>query len=302
MIRYLTVSFTLQANGIVGDLVHMERDRAIGGPHTVGTHTQRDAGPSGVVTATDQVDLSMLSLPPGGGANIQYELSFNKKVPTGGLTISVRVQPGRKDSGVASAGPYQSSILGGLAQTAPTQTATPTPNSTPSTADAPSATDATDAAAAPTVIGGSGSDGGGSSGGMWLAYTIGALLLLGGVGVIGTMLWRRGQHNVETEWAEDGSWQQGQPAYAGQPGYAAPAQPQSGYAPTQVYGAPTQVPNYSAPTEVANYGAPTQVYGAPTPATYGAPGLHSTPTSQFPPAQDPYAEPDQTWVDPRSGR
>ena len=38
----------------------------------------------------------------------------------------------------------------------------------------------------------------------WLAYTIGALLLIGGVGVIGTLLWRRGPQPVETEWKRPG--------------------------------------------------------------------------------------------------
>ena len=33
---------------------------------------------------------------------------------------------------------------------------------------------------------------------MWLAYTIGALLVLGGIAVIGTLLWRRGPNGVET--------------------------------------------------------------------------------------------------------
>jgi hypothetical protein len=34
---------------------------------------------------------------------------------------------------------------------------------------------------------------------MWLAYTIGALLVLGGIALIGTLLWRRGPNGFATD-------------------------------------------------------------------------------------------------------
>lgn len=225
-LRYLNVSFVLQANGLVGDLVHLQRQRVLGGPHSVGTFTLHGVQ-NGVVTANDQIDFGMLALPPGDGVNIQYQLSFNKKIPSTGLTLSVQVQPKRSDGGVSSAGPYQSTIVaaGQSTQTQPDPTPTPTPGATAS--DTPTAADATDVGAAPTdpsslVVGSSSSGGGGSV--MWLAYTIGALLLLSGIGVIGTLLWRRGPHEVETDWDE--------PQRYGQPTY--PTQPLGVYAPTQI--------------------------------------------------------------------
>ncbi len=55
-LRNLNVSFVLQADGLVGDLVHLQRQRVLGGPHNVGTFTQHGVH-SGVVTANDQIDL-----------------------------------------------------------------------------------------------------------------------------------------------------------------------------------------------------------------------------------------------------
>lgn len=225
-LRYLNVSFVLQANGLVGDLVHLQRQRVLGGPHSVGTFTLHGVQ-NGVVTANDQIDFGMLALPPGDGVNIQYQLSFNKKMPSTGLTLSVQVQPKRSDGGVSSAGPYQSTIVaaGQSTRTQPDPTPTPTPSATAS--NMPTAADATDVEAAPTdqsslIAGSSSSRGGGSV--MWLAYTIGALLLLSGIGVIGALLWRRGPHEVETDWDE--------PQRYGQP--TDPTQALGVYVPTRI--------------------------------------------------------------------
>ena len=200
-LRYLNVSFVLQANGLVGDLVHLQRQRVLGGPHSVGTFTQHGVH-SGVVTANDQIDFGTLALPPGGGVNIEYLLSFNKKMPGTGLALSVQVQPKRSDGGVSSAGPYQSVIVaaGQPIQTQPDPA--PTPSPTAAASDTPAAAGTTGVGAAPTDQ--SSFIGGGSSGGdggslMWLAYTIGALLVLGGIAVIGTLLWRRGPNGVGTD-------------------------------------------------------------------------------------------------------
>jgi hypothetical protein len=281
-LRYLDVSFVLAANGLVGDLVHLQRQRVAGGSHGVGTFTQHGVH-SGVVTANDQIDFGMLALPPGGGVNIEYELSFNKKMPSAGLAISVQVQPKRSDGGVSSAGPYQSTIVaaGQPIQTQPDPASTPTPTAA-TTDDAPASADATDLDAAPTghssVNGGSSSGSSGSL--MWLAYTIGALLLLGGVGVIGTLMWRREPRAVETDWDEP--QQHSRPTY--------PTHPHGGHMPTQVggYGMPRQASGHTAQTRV-------------TPAVYGA-GPHAAPSAPLPVPQDPFADPDQTWIGPAAGR
>lgn len=219
-LRYLNVSFVLQANGLVGDLVHLQRQRVPRGQHNVGTFTQHGVH-SGIVTATDQIDFGALALPPGGGVNIQYQLSFSKKLSGTGLTLSIQVQPKHSDGGVSMAGPYQSTIVaaGQSTQTQPDPVPTPTPTATIS--DTPSATDATGVGAAPTDQASlnDGSAASGDEGSLtWLAYTVGALLLLGGVGVFGTLLWRRGSHEVEGE-----PQQYDQPTYPTAPAvYGAP--------------------------------------------------------------------------------
>jgi hypothetical protein len=185
-LRLLTVSFVLEADGLVGDLVHLQRLRAVGGPHNVGTFTQHGVH-GGVVTASEQLDLGTLAPPPGGGVDLRYQLLFNKKLPGSRLGLSVQVQPGRSHDGIGSAGPYLSTIVAAGQPTAQPSTAPPA-----TAADTPAPSYPTDAAVAPA---GQGVPGGGSSGGgslVWLAYTIGALLLLGGVGLFGTLLWRRG--------------------------------------------------------------------------------------------------------------
>jgi hypothetical protein len=256
-IRNLNVAFLLQADGLVGDLVHLQRRRATGEPRNVGTFTQRGVH-SGAVMASDQIDLGEVGLPPGGGLDITYQLSFSKKVQSAALTLLMQVRPKRDEGGVSSAGPYQSSIVA-AGQPIPT----PTPS--PVVSDSPTSTDST-APVDQSPLAGAGSSGGDSSL-AWLVYVLGALLLLGGVGVIVMLVWRRGPEHVETD--EDEPRQYGPPAYP--------------YAPTQVAG-------YEMPRRTGH------------PGVYGAPGHHTAPTAQYPIPQDPYAHQDQTWIDPAAGR
>jgi hypothetical protein len=67
---------------------------------------------------------------------------------------------------------------------------------------------------------------------VWIAYIVGALLLLGGIGVIGYMLWRRGPQMIETEWDEEQPG--GTPA-----GHRMPPRPLPGPGYGQTYDAPT---------------------------------------------------------------
>lgn len=217
-LRYLNVSLILAARGLVGDLVHLQRQRAVGGPHNVGTFTQHGVH-DGAVTANDQIDLEASALPPGGGINIEYQLSFSTKMPSAELALSVQVKPKHGNAGVSSAGPYPATIVasGQPIQTQPDPT--PSPTATPD--DPPSTTGL---GAEPTnqssLVGDSSSDHSGSL--TWLAYTMGALLLLGGIGLVGTLRWRRGLQDVGTD--RDEPEQHGWSAYQTQPSgrHAAP--------------------------------------------------------------------------------
>jgi hypothetical protein len=233
-----------------------------GDPHNVGTFTQRGVH-SGAVTATEQIDFGVLALPPGGGLNIIYQLSFSKKLRSTALTLSMQVQPTRDGRGVSSAGPYQTSIVA-AGQPIQTQPAS-TPSPSPMVSDSPVSTDST-APIDQSPLAGAGSSGGGGSL-AWLTYTIGALLLLGGIGVIGVLMWRRGAQRVDTDGDEPQPY--GQPAYP------------------------------HAPAQVARYEVPQQ---AGSPGLYGTPRRHMAPTAQYPIPQDPYTDQDQTWVDPAAGR
>jgi hypothetical protein len=205
-LRYLDVSFLLQADGLVGDLVHLQRLRTAADPHNVGTFTQRGVH-SGAVTAAEQIDLGAPALPPGGGVNLTYQLSFSKKLPSTALTLSMQVQPRRDGGGVSTAGPYQSSIVaaGQPIQTQPASTS----SQSPIASDSPASTDDL-APVYQSPLAGAGSSSGGDSL-AWLTYTIGALLLLGGIAMIGLLVSRRGPQRVDT--GDDEPQEYGQPAY-----------------------------------------------------------------------------------------
>jgi hypothetical protein len=251
-LRYLRVSFLFQAEGLVGDLVDLKRQRLSGGPHDVGTFTQHGVH-SGAVTATELIDLGVLTMPPGGGVDITYQLWFSPKMPSTALTLSTAVQPRRDDKSVSSAGPYQASIV---AVGEPLQTESPTPS--PIVSDTPAEDTA---AAGQSPLAGTASSGSGGSL-TWLVYAIGALLLLGGVGMIGMLMWRRGPQRDDAD--EDEPQQYAQAAYPHAPGYGAPRR-------------------------------------AANPGVYGAPSHHTAPTAQYPIPQDPYTD-DPTWGDPPAGR
>jgi hypothetical protein len=190
------------------------------------------------------------------------------------------VQPKRSDGGASSAGPYQSTIV---AFGQPTQIQpTPTPSAT--AGDTPTAADSTGVGAAPadqSSLAGGNSSGGGGGSLMWVAYTIGALLVLGGIAVIGTLRWQRGPGGADTDGHE--------PQQYGQPTY-----------PRQPFGdqAPTRFADYGTPRQTGGHADQTRV----VPSVYGAPDRHAVPNAQFPVPQDPFANSDQTWLDPPADR
>jgi hypothetical protein len=269
----ISVTLAFKAAGIDRNQLHLQFQRT-GGWRGVGTRMQ-----DGMLVGTSSPSSDFFhhnDIQPNQQVSFNYRLSFGSKVPSGPLQVWLSVAPSGRGNKGAQAGPYQSSLVG-VGAPKPTAT-TPTPSATPSETitDTPSATDSQDAGLGGSdTLGGPADDGG--SGMTWLAYTIGALLLLAGVGVIGTMLWRRGPRPVETEWHE-------------------PANPQSGYAPPTAY-------QPAAPQPTAYQ---TTAYQPITPGTYEArtmpiqqppTGRHSAPTTQYPAPQDPYV--DETMIDPR---
>ena len=268
----ITVTLAFKANNLERNLLHLQYQRN-GGWRSVGTRNQ-----DGVIVGTSQPNSDFFrnnNINPGQQVSFTYRLWFDSKTSTAPLSVWLTVAPSRHQNQSAQAGPYQSALVGIGAATTPKPTPKPTdtPSATPSETitDDPTATQSQDpGAVSGGQIGGSGDD---SSDMTWLAYTIGALLLLGGVGVIGTLLWRRGPQPVETDWQD--------PAYVrpagGYPQQAAPPQPTAVFQPGPQDG-----------------GYATHTMPMP-PATSG--GRHSAPTSHYPAPQDPYV--DETMIDPR---
>jgi hypothetical protein len=171
---------------------------------------QRD----GAVTATDGRLRFGQPIQPNGSTNLQYQLSFaSKAAPTQvqlGVTISGRAggHGFGQSTELASAG-AQFSLVGAAPRPAPKPTPTPTPTpteaaSTPASTPA-SAVGINTGPGGPPITPADAASKSGTSSLVWLAYIIGALLLLGGIGAIGTLLWRRGPDTIETEWDDDGT-------------------------------------------------------------------------------------------------
>lgn len=256
--------FAFHANNLNGGQIHIQR-KTIAGWRNLDIHNR-----NGSPEATDTFSFFFPQV-FGGGTRIdsQYRLSFTSKAPSTSVAITVTLT-GRTDGHggggnrqqLAQGGPYQTSIVSAtVAQPSPTgPTAQPTPSQSLNTAE-PTPSDVTDMPTDDgTTIGLTGSDsGGGDSGFTWLMYTIGALLLLGGIGVIGTMLWRRGPQPVETDWREPGEYG----SHAAPSGRTFPSHrvSPSNAAPTTVYGSPPAT--YDAPTQydTPTLGAPPQPYG-----------------------------------------
>jgi len=227
---------------------------------------------NGSLSVTDTRFRLSQPLAPGSQTTFQYRISFVNNPPSGNVGMSVMVSGrlgsafggGRSDNQqLAQAGPVQIAVIGVGAP--PTATAkpqpshpTPTPSVTDTSQVLPTDTPSVESIPSVDALPASGSGGGGTSGFMWLAYTFGALLLLAGIGVIGTMLWKRGPQIVESDWEDEGA-------------AVDPYQPPA-------YGATT----YGAPTTYGPGGAPQ----GPPPQGGGG-GRHSLRTEQMPPQQMP---------------
>jgi hypothetical protein len=216
-----------------------------------------------------------------GQVTVDLRLSFTSKVSPQHVTMQMSlVRSGRSGGQLAASNQVQSSV--GTIAPKPTPTPTPKPTPTATATATPTETqasaDSSNIAALP--VGPTPTDGvktGGSSLG-WIFYIVGGLLLLVGIGVVGTMLWKRGPAAVPAGWpdptgpyptrphADQGFPDQGYPDQAypdqGYQAYPDVSQPDLGYPahnqplqnrppqppPTAAY----PRPRHSAPTE--NYG------------------------------------------------
>ncbi len=261
--RYIAATFGVQAGNLTGSQVHFAWKQQFGNGswHSVGFSRK-----NGMLVATFY---PYQNAPNAGQVNLALRLSFTDKVASQNMQVAMALLGAARKSDakeLAQAGPYASAVLGkAVVVPPPTQapvtlapTPTPTPTATDSTAAAttPEDTSTTDAGVVPAVAA---SDSGGGSG-IWIFYIIGGLLLLAGIGVIGTLLWKRNSTGAP-EWPDPND----PSLYGDQP---APAYPASPY-PTTAYPQPTAYPP-QAPYPTTAY--PQQVR-PPTDPTRQMPGL-----------------------------
>lgn len=189
---------------------------------------------NGAITATDSRFRLGQPIPPNGSTNLQYQLSFDPKAAPAqvqlGVTINGRLGGrGFGQSTELAATGARFSVVG----VAPPPAPKPTPKPTPTPTEAASTPASTPQSAAgidtgpggPPITPADAASKSGTSSLVWLAYVIGALLLLGGIAAIGTLLWRRGPDTIETEWDDDGT--------APHPGGGVAAYPPANAYPTQ---------------------------------------------------------------------
>ena len=269
----MQITFTFSGANLSSSTIAMKRMTSGGSWQSLNV-----SGRGSTVVATDSRFRLGDPLSQGDSTTFQYELSF------GSQTTPTRVQLGATVSGhVGEHG------LGGLSELAstgaqfnvgtiapppkPTAKATPTPTSTPGAATSapPSAVQSPPAVdlgpGGPPITPGNAASSSGTSSLAWVAYIIGGLLLLGGIGAIGTLLWRRGSDNVDDDLDDDTEiFQRG-----GAPGYDAP----TAY-PTQ------QLPPRPAPSQPGPpAGYPTAPYEMG--GSGGAPGGYTRPDVPVPP-------------------
>ncbi len=264
-ISSLTVVFVFRGSALSSGQITMKR-RAQNGSWQGINVGQRD----GTVTATDGRLRFGQPIQPNASTNLQYQLSFGSKA------ASTQVQMGVTISGRAGGHGFgQSTELAttgaqfSVAAAAPPPAPKPTPKPTPTPTEAAStpASNAQSAAGIDTGPGGppitpaDAASKSGTSSFVWLAYVIGALLLLGGIAAIGMLLWRRGPDTIETEWDDDGT--------ALNPGGGATAFPPPNTYPTQPLPAEPYLPQPYPPRPYSPQQFPP---GSPLP----------------PPPQDPY--------------
>jgi hypothetical protein len=261
-----TVVLSFAGNNLDGNQITLKRLAQGGSWQSV-----RVSRRNGTLSGTDGRFRLGQPLPPGGSTTFTYQLSFdNGTRPTQvqfGVAIDGRAGFRGGDGGteLAKAG---AQFAVGTAAAPPTPKATPTPTTAsapPSVAQSAPAQDA--GPGGPPVTPGDASNNSSGSSVIWIAYVIGALLLLGGIAAIGTLVWRRQSDTSEDGWDEDGTALQrgGMPVYPAPMAYPTqplPAQPSDygppGYGPEPAYGADPYAadPTYGGPAYVPPAGPP----------------------------------------------
>jgi hypothetical protein len=258
----LRIVFTLAGNGmgdVNGNEITMKRQTANGSWQ--GLNIGHNDG--ALVASDNRIRLNQ-PIPPNGSTNLQYQLSFDAKVaPTHvqlGATVSGRpIGHGFGQLTELATTGAQFSVVTDAPPPAPKPKTTPTQAASTPASTAPSAAGVVTGPGGPPITPADAASNSGTSSWVWLAYIIGALLLLGGIAAIGTLLWRRGPDRTDTDWEDDGT--------ALHPGGGVATYPTATMYPTQAL--PAQP-------------SPTQSYPAqPYPP-------QSTPPQSTLPPQDPY--------------
>jgi len=249
--------------------------------------TMRVSRRNGMLSATDGRFRLGQPLPSGGSTTFSYQLSFdNQTRPTQvhfGVTISGRTGGDRGGDGfteLATAGAQFS--VGSVAAPPQTPKATPSPtvaSAPPSAAQSAPAENA--GPGGPPVTPNDASNNSSGSSLIWIAYIVGALLLLGGIAAMGTLLWRRQPDTAESGFDEDGT--------APHFGAAPPYQVASAY--------PTQ----PLPAQPSPYGPPPSSYAPPADPYAGPPTTYAPPTEPYSQVPETYGRPSPT-PRGRSGR
>jgi hypothetical protein len=274
-----TVSFTNSSQQQVSSLslVFVFRGNALNsGQITMKRRTQNGSWQginvgerNGAVTATDSRIRFGQPIQPNGSTSLQYQLSFGSKAASTQVQLGVTISGRAGGHGVGQSTELattgaQFSVVAAAPPPAPkpSPTLTPTPTAAASDPSTPQSAAGIDTGpGGPPITPADAASKSGTSSLVWLAYVIGALLLVGGIGAIGTLLWRRGPDTIENEWDDDGT--------ALHPGGGAAAFPPPNTYPTQ----PLPAPAY-----------PTQSY----PSRPYPPEPFPSRSPLPPPPQDPY--------------
>lgn len=276
----MQVTFTFSGANLSPNTITMKRMTTGGSWQSLNV-----SGRGNTVVATDSRFRLGNPLLQGDSTTFQYELSF------GSQATPTRVQLGATVSGRAGEHGFGAMSelattgaqfnVGTIAPPAPKPSVKPTPKSTPTQAAGTSAPANTPPSApgidtgpgGPPITPGNAAGSSGTSSLAWVAYIIGALLLLGGIGAIGTLLWRRSSDRIDDDWDEDTA-----PFDRGStPGYQAPTAYPTQQLPPRP--APVQAGPPTGPNErPGSYGDP--IGGDPiggAPGEYTRPGVPGRP-------------------------
>ncbi|HKE65896.1 MAG TPA: hypothetical protein VKB59_14775 [Micromonosporaceae bacterium] len=279
-IASLTVTFAFTGSNLDPDQITMKRMSSSGQWRGMSVGRR-----NGQITATDSRFRLDQDLPPNGSTTLQYQLSFDDKEQPArvqlGATVTGRFSEGRFTDTNELAHTSASFTVGTIAPPKPKPNPTPTPTVASAPPSAPQSAGAIDTGpGGPPVTPQNAASSGGGSSLVWVAYIVGGLLLLGGIGAIGMLLWRRGPETNDADWPDDGTTlQRGggvYPAIAAYPTQPLPPAPQpyggqpESYGPADPYGPPTEP-----------YSPVPEQYGPPNATPHARYGRHSADRTHY---------------------